>query len=359
MTASQRFSPLARALIGGACFVIVLAGMRAAADLVNAFLLAMVITVSVSPFLHWLIRRGIPEKLAAAILIILVLAIVVVLLFTVFLSATQLVETFPEYGTRVEELKTDVERWLRARGIDLTETLTVEPLEPRQLVDAAIKALLYARDAVSGWALMILLVVFMLGEAANYPQKVFDAYASDSDALTRMSRLNTEIRQYMFITSWSGLLMAIANAVLLYALGVPFALLWGVLSFFLGYIPAIGFIIALIPPTLLALLHQGGREAHFVIVGYSVIKGIVFSVLRPMVAGRKLNLSRLAIIASVVLWVWVLGPIGAMLAVPVTMIVKDVLLESSEDGRVLALVMSADTGTSTAPSDESADESVA
>jgi AI-2 transport protein TqsA len=226
MTASQRFSPLARALIGGACFVIVLAGMRAAADLVNAFLLAMVITVSVSPFLHWLIRRGIPEKLAAAILIILVLAIVVVLLFTVFLSATQLVETFPEYGTRVEELKTDVERWLRARGIDLTETLTVEPLEPRQLVDAAIKALLYARDAVSGWALMILLVVFMLGEAANYPQKVFDAYASDSDALTRMSRLNTEIRQYMFITSWSGLLMAIANAVLLYALGVPFALLW-------------------------------------------------------------------------------------------------------------------------------------
>jgi AI-2 transport protein TqsA len=95
MAASQRVSPHARALIAGACFVIVLAGMRVAADLVNAFLLAMVITVSVSPFLHWLTRHGIPEKVAATIMIILVLAIVAVLLITVFLSASQLVEMFP------------------------------------------------------------------------------------------------------------------------------------------------------------------------------------------------------------------------------------------------------------------------
>ena len=257
MAETDRFSPLTRFLFGGACVVVVLAGMRAASDLVNAFLLAMVITISVSPLLHWLTKKGMSQKLAATLVILLVFAIVVALLLLVFLSASQLAETFPSYLPRLREFKTDVTAWLATRGIDLTEALNVEPIESEKLVGAAVKAVVSARDAVSGWALMILLVVFMLAEATNYPQKFLEVINSDSDTLARIKKLNNEIRQYMFIMTWSGLLVAIGNVILLYLVGLPFAPLWGALSFFMTYIPAIGFIVSLIPPALLALLQDG------------------------------------------------------------------------------------------------------
>jgi predicted PurR-regulated permease PerM len=270
-----------------------------------------------------------------------------------------LAETFPAYGTRLGEMKTYMDEWFLRRHIDLSETLNVADLKPERLVGIGVKVVLYARDAVSGWALMILLVVFMLGEATDFPQKLFAAFESESETLTRVSRLNAEIRQHVFIMTWSGFLVAVANAILLILLGIPFAPLWAVLSFFMAYIPAIGFIIALIPPTLLALLKYGWQQALIVIGGYVVIRTLVFSVVKPVFAGKKLNLSRIANTVSVVLWVWVLGPIGALLALPMTLAVKDLLLERSEEGRVLAAVMGADSDSNAISGDGSVPGQVA
>jgi AI-2 transport protein TqsA len=342
VTESIRFSPLTRFLIGAACAVIVLAGMRAASDLVNAFLLAMVITVSVNPLLRWLTKKGLPQKLAVTLVIVFVLVVVVALLLLVFLSASQLAEAFPSYGPRLQEFKAELIDWLARHGIDLTEPLNVESIEPEKLIRLGVRAVISVRNSVSGWALMILLVVFMLAEAANFPRKALEVVRSDSDTLARIYKLNTEIRQYMLIMTWSGLLLAIGNVILLFLLGVPFAPLWGTLSFFMTYIPTIGFIISLIPPTLLALLQGGWQQALIVIVGYIAIKGLVFSVFKTIVAGKRLNLSHFVIVISVVVWIWVLGPIGALLAVPLTMVVKELLLESSEAGRPLALMMDAE-----------------
>jgi AI-2 transport protein TqsA len=359
MNDRKRPSALARFLIGGACLVIVIAGMRAASDLINAFVLATVITLSVSPFLHWLIEKGTPEKLAAVFLIILVLALATALLFIVFLSTNRLVDRLPSYETQVGEMRIQLDEWFLERGIDLSEILAIDNLASERLVGVAVKVMLSASDAVAGWALMILLVAFMLSEAANIPRKILDALNSDTDTLARVSRLNTEIRQYVIIMTWSGSLMAVADAILLIVVGIPFALLWAVLSFFMAYIPVLGFVIALIPPTLLALLQYGWKEALVVIIGYSVIKGLVFSVLRPVFAGKKLNLSRLAFTVSVVFWVWVLGPIGALVALPLTMAAKNLLLESSEEGRVLAAVMSAGSSPRAASGTESTLDQVA
>ena len=134
-------------------------------------------------------------------------------------------------------------------------------------------------------------------------------------------------------------------------LGVDFAILWGFLAFLLGYIPSVGFWLALIPPAALAFMEFGTTKALIVVVGYVVINGGVQNFIQPKLMGAGLNLSSLVVVLSLFFWAWVLGPMGALLAVPLTMIVKDVILDAYDDTRVLADLMSAGSPSKPAPDD--------
>jgi predicted PurR-regulated permease PerM len=123
---------------------------------------------------------------------------------------------------------------------------------------------------------------------------------------------------------------------------VDFAVLWGVLAFLTGYIPNVGFWIAFVPPFLMALLQFGAAKALIVLVGYIVINGVVQSFLQPKMMGTGLNLNTFVVVMSLFFWGWVLGPLGALLAVPLTMIVKDVFLDAYEETRGISELMNAD-----------------
>jgi predicted PurR-regulated permease PerM len=167
----------------------------------------------------------------------------------------------------------------------------------------------------------------MLSILVATPNMTSQRLGVDSTIIERLSEFTLEVRRYVGIMTMINLLVAAGNTVLLLVLGVDFALLWGILSFFLGYIPSVGFWLALIPPVLLAWAEQGVATAVIVFVAYVLINGAVQNIMQPRIMGRGLRLSPLVVFVSVVVWTALLGGLGALIAVPMTLIVQKVLAQ--------------------------------
>jgi predicted PurR-regulated permease PerM len=190
---------------------------------------------------------------------------------------------------------------------------------------------------------MLMVLIFFLLGAPALATRLKTGFPAGNPTLARFRELAGDLREYVRITTWINLLVGLVNTIFLFILGVDYALLWGLLSFLMGYIPNVGFWIALIPPFLLALLEFGVAKALIVLTGYVLINGGVQNFLQPRMMGSGLNLSPLVVILSLFFWGWVLGPMGALLAVPLTMIVKEVFLDAYDDTRGLSELMSADS----------------
>lgn len=147
------------------------------------------------------------------------------------------------------------------------------------------------------------------------------------------------MRSYITVNSIFGLIAAVINTALLLALGVDFAFLWGVLSFLLSFVPNIGFVVALVPPAALALIEFGFSRALFVVGGYTIINFLVDNVIKPRFVAESVDLAPIIVVLSLLFWSWLLGPMGALVAVPLSIAAK-FLFESFEDSRWLALMMS-------------------
>jgi AI-2 transport protein TqsA len=147
------------------------------------------------------------------------------------------------------------------------------------------------------------------------------------------------MRAFVKVTAYMGAIVAGLETVMLLALGVPNALLWGLLSFFFSFIPFIGFVVALIPPTLMGLIVGGWETALIVLVAYVVINTLSDNLFKPRIMGSETNLSPLTVFLSVMLWGWVLGAFGGLLAVPMTLLAKRLILEAYDEWRWLSVVI--------------------
>lgn len=339
MDDTNGMTPLLRLLITGACTVIVIGGLKLAAPVLTSIFLALLIAISVMPLVNWLKRKGLPGWLAMVVIVLAVFIIVTFIIVIVVVSAGQLDDNLPVYQARVTEIKDDISGLLEGYGIDAQNVLNLDVFEPNRIINATASIAISVASAMSNWIFVLLIAVFIMIEAAGYPAKLMDAVCQGSPMPDRLISLNRDIRSYVLLTAWLGLLVAVLNTILLLALGVDYAVLWGVLSFLFSFIPVIGFIIALIPPVVLALLESGWASAVIVLAGYLLINNLVDNVLKPKIMGQGLNLSPLVIILSLFFWAWVFGAVGAILAVPLTMTVKKVVLEASDDSRWLAIMM--------------------
>jgi predicted PurR-regulated permease PerM len=193
-------------------------------------------------------------------------------------------------------------------------------------------------SGLSNFGLIILTTIFFLVEALAMPRKVESVAQESSSGLRQFLQLNKVLREYMAINAGVGLLAAVINIILLFIMGIEFAVLWGILSFFLSFVPNVGFIISVIPPALMALLQYGPREMLIVIVAYIVINFLVDNVIKPRFIETGVNISVLQTFLALILWGWVLGPIGAILAVPMAIIIQAVL-NSRPETRWLGYMM--------------------
>ena len=231
----------------------------------------------------------------------------------------------PGYETRLAVVLHSLADSLAARGIDLPDWKAIEALSPSRLVGYASSFLGAVMSAFSDGFLVLLLVLFIIVDGADRRFKYDQGLLPPDSWWGQVYRGGADVRRYVSITAFTGLLGAIANLILLLVLGVDGAVLWAFLSFWLNFIPNVGIILSVIPPALLALVEFGPGRAIVVVVGFILANAVVEQVLQPRLIGRELELSPLEILVSLLFWSWVLGPIGAVVAVPLTIAVKRLL----------------------------------
>ncbi len=334
-----KVSDISSALIAAAAFVIIVAGLQAAAAIVIPLLLAVFIATLCAPLLYWLQRHRVPNALA--VLLIVLGLLVASILFMVFVgrSLSAMAQQLPSYQERLSGLITQSVTWLNSHGleIDMDNFLVTNYFSPRIIMSIVTYGLSILRVLITNLFLILLFVLFILLEAFSLPDKLQAAY-NDPEILNHFKAITSNVNHYMGLKALISLATGVLIWLLLTLIGVQFAGTWGVLAFFLNFIPSIGSIIAAIPAIIWALVQLGFPSALLTLLAYLAVNVIIGNFLDPRLIGRKLGLSTLIVFISMFFWGWVLGPIGMLLSVPLTMIVK-IALASNDDTRWLALML--------------------
>lgn len=333
------FSQIGRMLVIVAAAVAILAGMRASATILSPIILGLVITIAWNPGADWLRRRGLHPTAAALAGIVAGIVLLGMVAALVWISLIQLQDKLPTYQPRIAALQAVIMDKLRILPIDTSRLLSSETFQPASLVGYTLRIIRRLTQTAGNLVFLVLLMAFMMLEAINFPAKLRAALGSHSAAIKRLKELGECIESYMLINAAFGLGAAVINTALLLALGVDFAFLWGVLSFLLSFVPNIGFIIALVPPTLLALIEFGFARAAIVVGGYLLINFVSDNVIKPKFVGASIGLSPLIVVVSLLFWAWLLAPLGALVAVPLSIAVK-FLFDGFEESRWMAKLMS-------------------
>ncbi|MCF8062117.1 MAG: AI-2E family transporter [Deltaproteobacteria bacterium] len=343
-----------RFLFTAAAFVVVVAGMRAAADLLVPFLLAVFISIICAPLLFWLKRKGIPNTLAVCSTLVVILFAGLILITFVGTSLQGFTDALPAYQDRLAEKTAGILGWLEGLGFDVSTKVLRDTVNPGKAMGFAANTLKGLSGVLTNVFMIILTLVFILFEASTLPRKIAAVLAgTEEDSLSRLGGFMESLNRYLAIKTFFSLLTGLVVGIWLAVLGVDYPILWGLLAFLLNYVPNIGSIIAAIPACLLALLQLGLGSALLAALGYLAANVAFGSFLEPRLLGRRLGLSTLVVWLSLVFWGWVLGPVGMLLSVPLTMIVK-IALESKEDTRRIAILMG--SGQAAAPLAGAGDE---
>jgi predicted PurR-regulated permease PerM len=229
--------------------------------------------------------------------------------------------------------------WLAGHGIELSSRVLQETLNPGQVLRVAGRIFSGVGDILSRIGLILLLTVFMLFEWSTIRGKVLVAFPETAqEHLDQLSRVSENVKRYLALKTVLSLATGALVAMMLTLMNVDYALLWGLLAFLLNYVPTIGSIIAAVPGVILAFLQYGWDGALVAAIGYLVINVTISNLIEPKVLGQGVGLSALVVFLSLLFWGWVLGPIGMLLSVPLTMIFK-IFLEGNEETRWIAILM--------------------
>lgn len=313
----------------GACFVVVVAGLRTAQAICVPFLVALFVTMLSRPLMRGLLRRRAPVGLAVATTLLVVAAVLATLGSVLSLSLSRVTVRLPQYQERFQEETRDALSWLEAQGLDTRNLLAPEAVDLEPLLNLATGTFLGVANVVTGMVLMLLMTTFLLLESGGFEEKLRRVLGERGELLERYSRISEEVQRYLWIKTLISLATGFCIGGWVAVIGLDFPLLWGFIAFLLNYIPNIGSILASIPAFGLAIVQLGPSGAFLVLLGYVLTNILWGSLVEPQVLGRRLRLSPLAVFLSLVFWGWVWGPLGMLLSVPITMVLK-IAMENSE-----------------------------
>lgn len=334
-----------RVLISLVCIGILLALIHFAAEVITPFLLGATIAIAFQPLARAIHERGLPTVLAAIVTILVVLATVAGAGAIIYVAASDLSANLPGYHERIEALQIDIASFLDGRDLH-GAAASVRRFDVDDAVgDAAASTMFRAGGFLTDLFFVLVITAFIQLEAAMYRRKLIRALGGPRKVHWLDGGLR-EVQRYLIIQ----VAVSLANGVLLgtwcAVWGIDSPLLWGVLAFALNFIPIVGSLLAAIPPILLGLVDGGAGVAIAVASGYVVVNLVVDNIIAPRIMGRSLGLSPLVVLLSMIVWAFVLGPVGAILAVPLTMAAK-IVFERDEDLRRIAMMMG--DGTELAP----------
>jgi predicted PurR-regulated permease PerM len=327
-----------RSLLVAASLVVVIAGLKAASALLVPFMVAVFIAMISLPLLNGLEARGVPSGLAVLVTLLVPLVIVAGILVLVGGSVQGFVDRVDDYKILLQQKATTFTNFLQDLGIDVPPDVARRLIKPDLALDLVARTLRAAQAVMTNLLLVLLTMVFILSEAAGFPRKLEAAFGRGGEGWERFQGIKKEVQRYLAIKTVISLATGLTVGFGMWLIGVDFPLLWGLLAFLLNYIPNLGSILAAIPPVLLAIVQFGAGRALLVAAVFLMVNLGLGNFLEPRIMGRRLGLSTLVVFMSLVFWGWVWGPVGMLLSVPLTMVLK-IMLENTKEFRWVAVLL--------------------
>ncbi|HEX6367049.1 MAG TPA: AI-2E family transporter [Agromyces sp.] len=317
-------------LMGIAGGVVAAFGVAAIAGIFAPVFFALVLTICVHPLRIALEKRGVPRGIATGSVILAVVVLLLAFGYLVLVAFTQFAELLPQFADQIGAIGQSFAQWLSSVGINADEIDSLfADFDPSTLI-GFLGGLV---GGLTGWVTLLVIVFTMLllmaMDAGFIPTLFRQLYPTRPLVVSSLVGYGSNVRRYMVVTTVLGVAQGVINWIALLIIGVPGAFIWGLLAFVCSFIPNVGYFIALIPPIVFGALVGGWPMVIAVIVVYGVINGVIQSVIQPRVVGKAVSLSQTLTFFSVLFWAVVIGPIGAILAIPLSLLVRLILVDSN------------------------------
>lgn len=318
-------------------------GLYLIKDLFAPAFFALTLVVTVRPLVSWMVRRRVPRAVAAVVAILLIFAFVVLLFAALAAAVAQLVDTLPQYAPRFQAIWQQAEARLNGMGVDQSTVLkqVSDVLDTSRLVSVAQMILGQLSSAGAMLGVMAMAVVFLMFDIARIETRTTALSILKPGVASALVFFCQAVRSYWLVSTVFGLIVAVINALTLWYLDVPMAITWGVVSFITNYIPNIGFVLGVVPPAILGLVDSGPWTALWVVLSYVAANFVIQSLIQPKFTGDAVGLNTTTTFLCLLFWSTVIGALGTILAVPLTLFVKALLIDSDPRSRWVSIFLSA------------------
>jgi predicted PurR-regulated permease PerM len=327
-----------RSLVIAAALVIIIGGINQAQSVLVSVLVAVFLAMLGTPPVLWLQRKRIPSFVAVLLVVAGMVAILLIVGAIVGASINSFYTELPVYQTRFQEQVSAFQKFLTTKSIRGMDKVLLEYVKPGAVMSLTARLFAELGSALSNIVLILLTVAFILFEASSFPVKLRAALGHPLQVFPQFTRFVSDIERYMIIKTLISLATGILIGIWLSILGVDFPVLWGFLAFLLNFVPSVGSTVAAIPAVLLALIQLGIGRALMATAGYMAVNFILDNVIEVRLMGRKLGLSTLVVFLSLIFWGSLLGPVGMVLCIPLTMTLK-FACENNKDTQWIALLL--------------------
>ena len=316
-------------LLGILGFVAMGIGIKAAAGIIAPTMLAIVLTFAVLPIDRWARRHRWPGFLANLTALVAAYLILLVMVVGSVVCLIKFADILPSYAAEAKDLTKGLQGDLTNLGVGTSSTSdALSKLDPAKLAEALTGAIAGILDALGALFLLVTLVFFAVVAVPGFVPRVAALRRSKPELAAAMAKFLKGAQTYLLMTALFGAIVGVLDAGALWLLGVPLPLVWGFFSFITNFIPNIGFIIGIIPPAFLALLDDGWQGLLAVVLAYSVLNVTIQTFIQPRVVGNSVGLSGEVTFLSLIVWTYLLGALGALLAVPMTLLLRAIFIDA-------------------------------
>ena len=318
-----------------AAVVIILAGVKLSSVIIVPFLLSLFLAIILSPLFLWLKKLGLGDILPLLIIVLLLVLIITSMAILVGNSVQDFTQNVPMYEIKLKSdlgaLLETVSSW----GINIPKEDILNLFQTDSVMRYIASTLKSFGSLVTNSFMIILTITFMLLEISQFAYKIDQ---TNSNSLKQVTEISDNIKHYILLKTLTSAATGIIITIILKITGIHYAILWGLLAFMLNFIPNIGSIIAAVPAVLMAIIQFNFTTAIMIIISYLVVNTIIGSILEPRILGKGLGLSTLIVFLSLIFWGWLLGPVGMLLSVPLTIMIK-IGLDTNEGTKWIATML--------------------
>ena len=320
--------------------LVILLVIRYAQAIMVPFLLSVFVAIIISVPVGFLKKLGLSVPFSIGAVLTIVLIVEVLIAWFLGNTLSQFNDALPGYQERLNELTVGFTDWLVNRGINISTSGILQVLDPKMALAFVNTLMLGVGEVLSNAVLIMFTVLFMLLEGWSFPEKLYAMRGIRGGVvMAEIVKVIDSTKHYIAIKTLTSMATGVFIGIGLALLGLDYAVLWGGLAFALNFIPNIGSIIAAVPALLLSLLQLGPTNTLIVMAIYAGVNTLIGSVIEPSIMGRRVGLSTLVVFLALVFWGWLLGPVGMLLSVPLTMVIK-FAAQSSEQTEWLAVLLS-------------------